>query len=51
MRQARSEAACLALTVFTTQKDQFSRVGCIPKDTRDMGTQVQEGTQNPLYFT
>jgi len=50
MRQARSEAGCVSLTVFTTQKDQFSRVGCIPKDTRDRGTQVQEGTQTPPVF-
>jgi hypothetical protein len=51
MRQARSEAGYVAITVFTKQKDQFSRVGCIPEDTRDMRTQVQEGTQNPLYLT
>ena len=37
----------MALTVFTTQKDQVSRVECIPKDTRDMGTQLQEGTGKP----
>ena len=40
----------MALTVFTTQKDHFSRVGCIPKDTRDMGTQVLERTQAPPVF-
>ena len=50
MRQARNEAGCVALTVFTTQKDQFSRLGRIPKDTRDKGTQVQKGTQKPLEF-
>jgi hypothetical protein len=50
LRQARTEVGCVALTVFTTQKDQFSRVGCIPKDTRDMGTQLQEGTEKPPVF-
>ena len=47
MRQARREADCVALTVFTTQNDQLSRVGSMPMDTGDKGTQVQEGTQNP----
>ena len=50
MRQSRSEAGCVALTVFTTKKEHFSRVGCIPKGTRDIGTQVQEGTQKPTVF-
>ena len=50
MRQARRKAGCVALTVFTTQKDQLSRVECIPKDTRSEGTQVQERIQNPLKF-
>ena len=49
-RQARSEAGCVALTVFTMQKEQFSRVERIPKDTRNNGTQVQGGTQKPLEF-
>ena len=51
MRQARSEADCVALTVFTTQKDQLSRVGRMPIDTWDKGTQVQEGTQKRLNLT
>ena len=50
MRQVRSEAGCMALTFFTTKKDLFSCVGCIPNDTRDMGTQVQEGTGKPAVF-
>ena len=50
MRQARRKAGCVALTVFTTQKDQLSRAGHIPKDTRNNGTQVQGGTQKPLEF-
>ena len=51
MRQARREVGCVALTVFTTQKDQFRRVGCIRKDKRDIGSHVQEGTETPLYLT
>jgi len=50
MRQAMRKADCGALTVFTMQKGQLSHAECIPKDTRGEGTQVQEGTQNPLKF-
>ena len=51
VRQARSEADCLPLTVFTTQKAQLSRVGRMTMVTRDKGTQMQEGTQKPLNLT
>ena len=47
MRQARSEAGCVALTFFTTQKGQFSRVGCIPKDTREWEHRCRKGHKSP----
>ena len=47
IRQARIEAGCVELTDFTTQKDQFSRVGCIPNDSEIWGHRCRKGHKTP----